>query len=356
MYQFNQIKDYLISIEFLNNNLYTVSLSLIVFISIYILMIIVKKIITSRLTNLVQKTKNQIDDIFLDSVVKIINSWKVFLSLLFAIKFLTLPQNIENIFNKIFIVIWTIIITIILQTLISCIIDEYFKSISKRLANSFTPFLKNMSKILLWLISIIFILSNLWYSISSLTAGLWISWIAIALAVKPTLESFFASISIFTDQPFQIWDMISFNWTSGTVKSIWLRTSVIKSFSGTEYVVPNTTLVSSEIENITKRVGQRKDFDIGVIYDTSHKKLEEWIEIIKNILKNQEGVLENNRVHFNAFGDSALIISTTYFIDSSLEFVKRLQISSTINFKIKKQFEKEKIEMAFPTQTVYVKK
>ncbi len=120
--------------------------------------------------------------------------------------------------------------------------------------------------------------------------------------------------------------------------------------------MPNTTLISSEIENITKRVGERKDFSIGVVYDTSHKKLEEWIEIIKNILKKKEWVLENYRSHFNSFGDSALIISTTYFIDASLEFLERVNIASTINFEIKKEFEKANIDMAFPTQTLYIKK
>ena len=74
MTQFNQIKNYLISIEFLNNNLYNVLLALLVFVSIYITMIIIKKIITSKLSNTVKKTKTKVDDILLDSIVKIINT------------------------------------------------------------------------------------------------------------------------------------------------------------------------------------------------------------------------------------------------------------------------------------------
>jgi len=346
----------LLQIKIFNNNILDILIAGAVFLVIYFSIAIFKEHFAKRVNKLVQKTSTKIDDIIFESTLKFFNTGKLIISLGFALNFINFSTQTKTILNKIIIIITTIFITWLVQNITLKIIDEYFSKLSKNLKNSFLPFFKNFLNIFLWITATIFILSNLGYKISSLAAGLGISGLAIALAIRPTLEAFFASLAIFTDKSFQIGDIIKLNEHTGSVKKIGLRSTKIETFFGTEVVIPNTELINSGIENITKRSGQRIDASVGVTYETSSRKLEKGISIIKNTLKSQKEVLEGFRVWFNTFGDFALIISLTYFISTEISYNERMEIISQINLEIKKEFEKQKIDMAYPTQTLYVKK
>ncbi len=77
-------------------------------------------------------------------------------------------------------------------------------------------------------------------------------------------------------------------------------------------------------------------------------------KIIKDII-NQVSDVQMDRVHFNNFADSALEFEVAYYVITA-DFVKSMDVKQDINFKIKEKFEEEGIEMAYPTQTLYVKK
>jgi len=62
-----------------------------------------------------------------------------------------------------------------------------------------------------------------------------------------------------------------------------------------------------------------------------------------------------DRVNFTEFGDFSLKFLVIYYVNVA-EYGKYLEIQEAINFAIKEAFEKEGIEIAFPTQTIYVKK
>ena len=55
------------------------------------------------------------------------------------------------------------------------------------------------------------------------------------------------------------------------------------------------------------------------------------------------------------FGDFALKFGISYFVQSA-DYTRFCDIQQQINFAIMEEFEREGIEMAYPTSTVYVKK
>jgi small-conductance mechanosensitive channel len=99
---------------------------------------------------------------------------------------------------------------------------------------------------------------------------------------------------------------------------------------------------------------RRTTFLLGVTYETPKAKLEKIPLMIEGIIKKVKGT-EVERVHFKTFGDSSLIFEVVYLVDT-IEYVKFLDIQQEINFAIIAEFEKEKIEFAYPTQTIFVKK
>jgi small-conductance mechanosensitive channel len=94
-------------------------------------------------------------------------------------------------------------------------------------------------------------------------------------------------------------------------------------------------------------------FGLGVIYGTPLTKLEKIPPIIKDIINSIE-IADVDRVHFKEFGDFSLNFEAVYYIQSK-DYAVYMDTQQEINFKIKEAFEKEGIEMAFPTQTVFVK-
>ena len=77
-------------------------------------------------------------------------------------------------------------------------------------------------------------------------------------------------------------------------------------------------------------------------------------EMIEKLLK-QIKLVEFDRCHFKEFADSSLNFELVYFVNSN-DYVYYMDANQKINLEIYKLFNKEKIEFAYPTQTVFVSK
>ena len=183
--------------------------------------------------------------------------------------------------------------------------------------------------------------------------------IAIALAAKETIEDFFGSIMIFADRPFQINEIIKVNEHTGPVEDVGFRSTRIRTMEGHLVTVPNSVIANSTIENLGKRPFIRRTSNITITYDSGHTKAARAVDIIKEILS---AVPEINtdpekppRVYFNEFNDSSLNIIMIYWVKPPDYWVYQ-DVNQRVNLEMMKRFEAEKIEFAFPTQTLYVKK
>ena len=99
---------------------------------------------------------------------------------------------------------------------------------------------------------------------------------------------------------------------------------------------------------------RRVVFAIGVEYSTSSAKLKSIPQIIRDIIKEIKGT-RLDRVHFKAFGDFSLNFEVVYYVLDS-DYIKYMDIQQDINLKIRERFEKARIVMAFPTQTIHLAK
>ncbi len=99
---------------------------------------------------------------------------------------------------------------------------------------------------------------------------------------------------------------------------------------------------------------RRVEFSFGVKYETPVEKVKKIPMIVASVIKNVKSA-EVDRVHFKKFGDSALLFEVVYFIPTN-NYTIYMDIRQKINVNIMKEFEKQKIEMAYPTQTVFLQK
>ena len=149
---------------------------------------------------------------------------------------------------------------------------------------------------------------------------------------------------------------MTINAHTGTVTDIGLTYITLTDRAGHDVMIPNENIISTSIENQTRRKYRRADFALGLIYDTTLAQMQKGVQIVEEILQSYVDAenLQKYRVNFEAFGDFSLNINITYFsnTDDYTEFVKEKE---EINLEIKKRFAKAKLEMAFPTQEMIIK-
>jgi small-conductance mechanosensitive channel len=208
-------------------------------------------------------------------------------------------------------------------------------------------------KFVIWVAVLLAGLENLDVDVTGLVTGLGIGGIAVALAAQNILGDLFSAFSIYIDQPFVIGDYLKIGDQMGTVESIGMKTTRLRSLTGEQLIFGNSDLISSRIQNLGRLNERRASFTVGVTYDTPKEKVERIPGMIQQILEGQEDV-RFDRSHFKEFGDSALIVDTVYFVLVPA-FARKMEIQEAVNLELMQWFETEGIEFAFPSQTIYLK-
>ncbi len=340
------------SILFFGNTLFQYATALTIFLGLYVVFWLVEQLVLSRLTVAALRTETEVDDTLINIVRSIRPPMYVFIALYISIQFLAVHQAINLGVKSL------VLIFLVWQA--ATVIDVFIDYIAqKRMGEEATGapigMLKLASKFILWSIGLLLVLSNLGIDITSLVTGLGIGGIAIALAVQNILGDVFSSLAIYFDKPFEVGDFIEVGEHKGTVEKIGIKTSRIRSLQGEELVVSNVDLTSARIKNFKKMEKRRAAFTIGVSYQTTHASLKQIPGMIEKIIVDQGKMVEFGRAHFKMFGESALIFEVVFFVlDSDYDLFMDLQ--QQINLDILAAFDKKKIEIAYPTQTIHVVK
>jgi MscS family membrane protein len=193
--------------------------------------------------------------------------------------------------------------------------------------------------------------------VKSLLLSAGIGGIAVALAAKDTIANFFGSITIFADRPFHMGDLVKIEGHFGPVEEVGFRSTRIRTLDGHLVTVPNSMITNLIVENFGQLI--RRMSNITIIYGSGHAKAKRAVEIIKEILANVPEVNTDPekppRVYFSDFNDWSLNIYMSYWVKPA-DYWLYHEVNERVNLEMMKRFEAEKIEFAFPTQTLYVKK
>jgi len=230
-----------------------------------------------------------------------------------------------------------------------------------KLDDMLVPIVRKALRITISIIAALLIAENVLGAgrVKSLLFSAGIGGIAIALAAKDTIANFFGSITIFTDRPFQMNELVKIGDHLGPVEEVGFRSTRIRTLEGHLVTVPNSVIANSLVENVGRRPFIRRTSNITITYDSGHKKAKRSVEIIKEILAEVPEINTDPekppRVYFNEFNDWSLNIYMSYWVKPP-DYWLYQQVNERVNLEIMKQFEAEQIEFAFPSQTLYVKK
>ena len=322
-------------------------------------------IVVAILRRIAKKTETVVDDL----LIEVLEKPAVFALFIVGFKlttlFISLGTRGQEIHNNIVMVLIVINCIWALNKVTDVLVEHYLAPLTakskSKLDDHLLPFVRKFFKVLIFIVGVIFLIKNMGYDVTSLVAGLGIGGLAFALAAQPLLSNLFGGLAIIADKPFQIGDRIRVDQRyEGYVKEMGMRSTVIRTANDTLITIPNNVIATTAIENIsaTEEHAVRVIFNIGLEYSTSAEKVEEAIEIIKKILNHHKNVVHDTPaiapfVTFSEFKDSSLNISCGYSLQPPNQGGA---IRTEINLEIKKALEKAHIHMAFPTQTLHIKK
>jgi small-conductance mechanosensitive channel len=339
---------------YLGNTVQTWLIALGVVFVTFLFLIIIQRIMIRRLSKLAESTETQIDDLLLAIISGTKHFFLFIISAYVGSNIFVLKPNILKIWDKIFFVVVIIQIAFWMGRGINFLISM---NVKKRMADDAASattisILGFIGKLILWSIALLLMLDNLGVNITSLVAGLGIGGIAVALALQNILGDLFASLSIVIDKPFVIGDFIVVDQLMGTVEHVGLKTTRLRSLGGEQLIFSNNDLLKSRIRNYKRMMERRIVFGFGVTYQTPPEKLPLINDIVREIIGKQEHV-RLDRVHFKEYGESALNFEAVYFVLSQ-DYNLYMDIQQAINLEMFRRFQKEGIEFAYPTRTLFI--
>jgi len=255
--------------------------------------------------------------------------------------------------------------------LIAYLTDRFFKRLIKRSARDLSndptnyQFIKHLVVAMVYIIGIalaIYSIPSLRTIASSMLAGAGIIAVAVSFASQHALSNIVSGVFMVIFKPFRVGDRLSIRTFNGIVEDITLRHTVIRDFENKRVLIPNS-LISNEIlvnpDFVDDKICKWLDFSIS--YESS-------IDVAKRIIAEAvmdhplnldprtEEQLANGTpqviVRVVSFGESSVNIRAWAWAQNmSNGFIMSCDLLETI----KKQFDKEGIEIPYPHRTVTIK-
>ncbi len=320
---------------------------------VYIVFKVIKKWLLVYVKKLTSASVNRFDDAFVEATEKFVLPFIFLLVNYFIITRLAMSPKVERILHVALIFVITYYAVKTINYILHRVVELYmkYKEEPEHRIKQVTGML-SVVKAFVWITGIIMLADNLGYNITTIIAGFGVGGIAVALAAQNILGDLFSYIVIFFDKPFEVGDFIIVGSNSGVVERIGIKTSHVRSLDGQQMVMPNTEMTKSVINNYKRLQRRRVVFSIGVVYNTPLEKLKKITGAIQKIIESNPKVTFD-RAHLQSFGDFSINYEIVYFLEDP-DYVLYMSTQQQICFEIYDYFEKNNIEFAFPTQTIYV--
>ena len=176
--------------------------------------------------------------------------------------------------------------------------------------------------------------------------------VGLGFGLQKVASNYVSGFVLLLDNSIRIGDMVTVDARFGEVREIATRYTVIRSRDGTEYILPNETLITSPVVNHTLANSEnRVGIPVQVAYDTDLEKAK---AIMLAAAANHPRALNEPeaRVLLVGFGESGIDLELRVWITDPEEGLTRLR--SDINWAIWEGFQREGIEIPYPQRVVHL--
>ncbi|NNE02100.1 MAG: mechanosensitive ion channel [Eudoraea sp.] len=206
-------------------------------------------------------------------------------------------------------------------------------------------------KYLFYILVIITILHTSGVNLTVLLTASAALFVGLGFALQNLFQDIISGILMILDQSIHVGDIIEVEGKVGRVFEIRLRSTRAITRDDKVLIIPNHIFLTNTIYNYTQNHNiTRESIQVGVAYGSDVNLV---TTTLLGLADNQEGILKSPKafVHFEDFGDSALLFSLYFFVSDSFGVPK---IRSDIRYKLDAKFRDNKITIPFPQRDVHV--
>jgi len=175
--------------------------------------------------------------------------------------------------------------------------------------------------------------------------------VGIGFGLQGIVNNFIAGLILSFERPIQKGDTIEVGTLLGDVTGIGVRASTIRTYDGSEVIVPNGNLISNEVINWTLSDRRRRRIvPVSVAYGSKPREV---MEILSNVASKHPEVQDFPKPWplFDGFGDSSLNFRILFWVD----FDRGMSVQSEVAMNIYDALEKANIHIPFPQQDLHIK-
>jgi MscS family membrane protein len=239
--------------------------------------------------------------------------------------------------------------------LIAWVAAQKAKQSANKLDDLLVPLLRKTLKAVVIVFGVVYLADSMKIQLAPLIAGLGIGGLGFAFAAKDTLENFFGSITVILDKPFEIGDWVVIDGVEGTVETVGIRSTRIRTFYNSLVTIPNSVLITSKCNNYSKRQYRRWKQMVSIGYSTPPEKIAAFCEGIRELLRLHPYTRKDYyQVWLNEFSSSSLDI-LVYVFWSTPDWPTELRERHRFMLDIIRLAGELGVEFAFPTQTLYMR-
>ncbi len=221
---------------------------------------------------------------------------------------------------------------------------------ARKVDRALSSFIGSLVSIVLRILLLISVASMIGVETTSFIAMIGAAGLAIGLALQGSLANFAGGVLIMLFRPFRAGDWIEAQGVSGSVDSIQIFHTTLKTADNKVVIVPNGSLSNGHITNYSREPRRRADINIGIDYSSDIRKAR---EVLLEIAQDPRVHLDPAPVVFvTGLGESAVNLSLRVWVATG-DF---WPVTFAFTEQAKERLTEAGIGIPFPQRVVHLAK
>jgi MscS family membrane protein len=209
-------------------------------------------------------------------------------------------------------------------------------------------------KVFIFILGVLAVLGNLGFNLSALLAGLGIGGLAIGFGAQKTIENLFGGVSVLGDEVFRVGDVCRFGDRLGTVEDIGLRSTRIRTEERTLVAIPNGTVATINLENLSRRDKIQFKTNLGLRPDSKADHVRFVIAEIRKLLYGHPKIeTQTVRVRLTEIAGTSLNVEVLAYVLTT-DVNEFMAVREDLLLRIMEVMEDSGGSLALPSQTLYL--
>ena len=242
--------------------------------------------------------------------------------------------------------IMAILISMLIYNIIIGILKRFFqiksKHVDEKRMKTIFNLIRNIVRIFIILITVLYILEVYGIDTSSIVASLSVIGVVVGLAFQDLIKDLIAGISIVIEGQYRVGDTVKINGFTGEVINVGLKSTKIKAYTGEIMILANHLITDVVNYNLSDSLAL---IDIDVAYESDIEKVE---KVLTKLCERLSGELPHIKGKVELLGINSLEPSSIrYRMTVVTESMKHYVVQRQMRKEVKLELDKHKIVIPY---------